>query len=331
MGEPEKYPSASSAVETKATMEGLSHDAETATALEKSMGVMESIRKYPKAVVFSMTLSLCVIMEGYDTSLLGNFYGLPQFRQRFGKELPDGDWQLTSSWQSGLQNGTQVGQILGLVFAGLIADRFGYRKTIAGALLMTIGLIFLFFFAQNIGMLFAAEFLCGLPWGAFQTLTTTYAADVTPIPLRPMLTTYVNMCWVIGQFLSAGILKGLLTRPGNWAWRIPYAIQWVFPPFIIVGVLLAPESPAWLVKKGRVEEARKALRTLTSPSRVSGEEIDKTVAMLEHTNALEKTLTTGTSYWDCVRGRNLRRTEVACFCWVSQVRLVQSNSIIVII
>ncbi len=179
----------------KTTMEDISHDAETATAVEKSMGILEGIRKYPKAVCFSMILSLCVIMEGYDTALLGNFYGLPQFDQRFGVLLDDGTYQLTASWQSGLQNGTQVGQILGLLFAGLLADRFGYRKTIIGALFVTIGLIFMFFFAQNIGMLFAAEMLCGLPWGAFQTLTTTYAADVTPIPLRPVLTTY-GMCIV---------------------------------------------------------------------------------------------------------------------------------------
>ena len=88
---------------------------------------------------------------------------------------------------------------------GLLADRFGYKPVILGALIMVIGCIFLLFFAQNIGMLFAGEVLCGLPWGAFQTLTTTYAADVTPIKLRPILTTYVNLCWVMGQFISAGM------------------------------------------------------------------------------------------------------------------------------
>ncbi|PNY26296.1 Uncharacterized protein TCAP_03766 [Tolypocladium capitatum] len=296
----------------------LAHDAETATALEKSMGVVAAIKMYPRAVAFSMILSLCVIMEGYDTALLGSFYGLPQFRQRFGVRLENGDYQLTSSWQSGLQNGTQVGQICGLLFAGFLADRFGYKKIIIGALFMTIAFIFLFFFAQNIGMLFAAEMLCGLPWGAFQTLTTTYAADVTPIPLRPILTTYVNMCWVIGQFLSTGVLRGLLSRPDDWAWRIPYAIQWVFPPPIILGVLFAPESPTWLVKKGRLEDARKSLRALTS-SRISNEEINQTVAMIAHTNELEKTLQDGTSYLDCLRGTNLRRTEIACFVWIAQV------------
>ena len=311
-------PKAGHDTDARVVAEELSHDAETATALEKSMGIFEAIRKYPKAVTYSMILSLCVIMEGYDTALLGSFYGLPQFRERFGVQLADGDWQLTASWQSGLQNGTQVGQMIGLLFAGLLADRYGYRKTLLGALVMTIGFIFMFFFAQNVGMLFAAELLCGLPWGAFQTLTTTYAADVTPIPLRPILTTYVNMCWVIGQFLSIGVLRGLLTRTDNYAWRIPYAIQWVFPPPIIIGVLLAPESPTWLIRKGRIDEARRSLRRLTGAS-VGEEEIEQTVAMISHTNALEMTLQEGTSYLDCFRGPNLRRTEIACLVWVAQV------------
>ena len=296
----------------------LANDAQVATAQEKSMGIIESIRRYPKAVFFSMCLSLCVIMEGYDTALLGSFYGLPQFRQKFGVKLANGDYQLTSAWQSGLQNGTQVGQMAGLLFAGMLADKYGYKKTILGALFMTIGFIFLFFFAKNIGMLFAAEFLCGLPWGAFQTLTTTYAADVTPISLRPMLTTYVNMCWVIGQFISAGVLRGLLNRTDDYAWRIPYAVQWAFPPLIILGVIFAPESPTWLVRKGRLEDARKSVRKLTG-SQVSDDEVNNSVAMMAHTNALEMALESGTSYLDCFKGANRRRTEIACGVWCAQV------------
>jgi SP family general alpha glucoside:H+ symporter-like MFS transporter len=188
---------------------------------EKTMSLRTSFQKYPQAIFFSMTMSLCLIMEGFDTSLLNNFYALLQFRRRFGDPLPDGDYQLTASWMSGLSNGTQVGQICGLFVAGLLAERFGYKRTIIGALLLNIAFVFLLFFAQNIGMLFAGGVLCGLPWGAFQTLTTTYAADVTPIPLRPVLTTYVNMCWVIGQLIATGVLRGLLLRTDDWAWRIP--------------------------------------------------------------------------------------------------------------
>ena len=182
----------------------ITQNAHQATMFEHRMTLTEALRLYPKAIAFSVTLSLAIIMEGYDTSLLGSFYGYPVFQKKFGVALGDGNYQLTSSWQSGLQNGAQVGEILGLMVAGTLADRFGYKKTMLGALFMIIGCIFLFFFAHNIGMLMAAELLCGLPWGAFQTLTTTYAAEVSPIVLRPYLTTFVNMC-VSGK-LSNGAL-----------------------------------------------------------------------------------------------------------------------------
>ncbi|GKT63228.1 MFS alpha-glucoside transporter [Colletotrichum tofieldiae] len=263
----------------------------------------QSFKEYPKAVGFSMVLSLCIVMEAYDTSLIGNFYGLPQFRKRFG---------------SGLHNGTQVGQMIGLFLCGLIAERYGYKKTFLGALVLNIAFIFLFFFAQNVRYLLAGGILCGLPWGAFQTLTTTYAADVTPLALRPIMTTYTNMCWVIGQFISTGVLRALLSRQADWAWRIPYALQWVFPIPIIIGVTLAPESPTWLVRKGRLTDARKALRRLASPS-VTDAQLDVNVAMIAHTNELERLNQKGTSYIDCFRGTNLRRTTIACGTWAGQV------------
>ena len=292
--------------------------AEAATTREKEMGVWQAVRTYPTAICYSMALSLCLVMEGYDTALTNNFFSLPQFRQKFGQLLDDGDYQLTASWMSGLQNGTQVGQILGLLVAGLAAERYGYKKTIIGALIALFGFIFLLFFAVNIEMLLAGGILCGIPWGAFQTLTTTYAADVTPIPLRPILTTFVNMCWVIGQLISTGVLRGFVSRTDDWAWRIPYAIQWIFVPPIILGVLSAPESPTWLVRRGRMSEARKSLRRLVSKA-ATGEDISRSLALLDYTDQLEKHMQEGTSYLDCFRGANLRRTEIACVVWVAQV------------
>jgi SP family general alpha glucoside:H+ symporter-like MFS transporter len=50
--------------------------------------------------------------------------------------------------------------------------------------------------------------------------------------LIPVLTTWVNACWGVGQLLSVGILEGLLSKTylGQWGWRIPYALQVSFVP-----------------------------------------------------------------------------------------------------
>ena len=124
---------------------------------ERAMGVIESIRMYPKAIFFSMAMSLCLVQEGYDTSLLGSFFAQPVFRNQFGTLAPDGTKQITPTWASGLLDGTAVGEIVGLQLAGFVAERIGYRKTLMTALVMLTGSIFIAFFGQNLGMLFAAD------------------------------------------------------------------------------------------------------------------------------------------------------------------------------
>ncbi|KAJ5288238.1 hypothetical protein N7478_003924 [Penicillium angulare] len=292
--------------------------ARRASNFEHHLTNWDAFKQFPKAVFFSFVLSLAIIMEGYDTSLLGSFYAYPTFQKRFGVPSKEGGYQVTSNWQTGLQNGTNVGQILGLLIAGIIADRWGYKKTMLGALISLIGFIFIMVFAKDIGMLFAGEVLCGIPWGAFQILTTTYAAEVSPIILRPYLTTYVNLCWVTGQFISTGILRGLLGRTDEWGWRIPYAIQWIWPVPIIIGVLFAPESPWWLVRHGKLEDAKRSLSKLSRPGD-SKYDIDDALALMIITDTHEKLTREGVSYGDCFKGVDRRRTEIVCFVWCCQV------------
>jgi SP family general alpha glucoside:H+ symporter-like MFS transporter len=80
--------------------------------------------------------------------------------------------------------------------------------------------------------------------------------------------------------------------------------------------MLAPESPWWLTRKGRFEDAERAINKL-----VVGVEPDfakKQVAMMHHTNELEKAAEVGASFADCFKGVNLRRTEIACLVWLIQ-------------
>ena len=153
------------------------------------------------------------------------------------------------------------------------------------------------------------------------SVTTAYAAEVMPVPLRCYLTTYVNLCWVMGQFIASGVLRGLLpTGPdaanaSEYTFRIPFALQWMWPVPIIVGCILAPESPWWCVRMGNLEGAKHSVRRLTSAKRNPDFNVDDTVAMMVHTNELEKDISSGTSYWDCFKGVDLRRTEITCIVW----------------
>ncbi|KAK2933610.1 Sugar/inositol transporter [Fusarium oxysporum f. sp. vasinfectum] len=292
--------------------------ARSAAQKEQKMTLMQGIKLYPKAVAWSILISTCIVMEGFDIVLVNNFYAFPQWNKKYGQLQPDGTYQVSAAWQAGLSNGANVGSIIGLFLNGWLSERFGYRYTIIGCLIWLSACITLFFTAQNVQMLLAAEILCGLPWGIFQTICVTYASEVCPIALRGYLTTYVNFCWGLGQEIGIGILRSMIGRTDQWAYRIPYGLQWIWPLPLIVGLWLAPESPWWLVRKGRVADAKKSLLRLTSLNRETDFDADETVAMMVHTTALEEKLTEGSSYIDCLKGVNRRRTEIVCMVWAMQ-------------
>lgn len=97
-------------------------EAKAATAGEHELTIRDAIKLYPKAIIFSIIFSSAVIMEGYDLSLTGSFFGFPPFRNYYGRvENPNGEGNLISApWQSGIQNGVQVGFQLRCFYSGYL-------------------------------------------------------------------------------------------------------------------------------------------------------------------------------------------------------------------
>jgi MFS transporter, SP family, general alpha glucoside:H+ symporter len=174
------------------------------------------------------------------------------------------------------------------------------------------------FTATSLNQLLAAYILSGIPWGVFQTLCITYASEVCPVALRGYLTTWVNFCWGLGQVVGVGAVRGCLDIEGDNAWRIPYSLQWMWPLPLAIGIYMAPESPWWLVRKGKMDQAKRALIRLTSINRQSDFDADETIAMIAHTTALEEEITSGANWQDLFKGTDLRRTEIVCMVWAIQ-------------
>lgn len=76
---------------------------------EHEMTIRQSLRFWWKSIVFSFIISLAVVMEGYDTSLMNKFFAFEPFRNRFGDQVnPEGGMLVSSRWQAIILNGTQV-------------------------------------------------------------------------------------------------------------------------------------------------------------------------------------------------------------------------------
>lgn len=302
--------------------------AQKATDDEHQMKLLEGIRMYPKAVFWSIWFSSALIMEGFDHSFVGGFFAFPAFQKRYGILESTGDYQIPAAVQAAIGNGVSAGEIIGLLLNGLFADWFGYRWVMIVCLLLMVCFIFLQFFAKSIYMFLGAEILLGLPWGVFQTLTTTYAAEVCPNVLRPYLTMLVSLCWSIGYLIGTGVLRGFLSLKGQWAYRIPFALQWILPIPLAIGIYFAPESPWWLVRKGRIEQAEQTVRKLRAKDSPE-EEIADTIALMEYTVKIENEMKASSTYLALFKGVNLRRTEICVLTYLIQGLLAPLFSFIV--
>lgn len=86
-------------------------------------------------------------------------------------------------------------------------------------------------------------------------------------------------------------------------------MQWIWPVPLFIGGYFAPESPWNSIRRGRYDEARQNLAQLRAAD-TTQEEIDATVAYIDHTTRLEKAETSGATFIACFQGTNLRRTEI---------------------
>ncbi|KAG8629366.1 hypothetical protein KVT40_003231 [Elsinoe batatas] len=289
----------------------LIRQAEESDVADKSLTIREALAKYKSAVFWAMILSTSLIMEGYDLVIITSFYGQKQFQNRFGVVNPaTGDKLITPEWQSGLSNSAVVGQLAGLVINTYAQDRFGCRQTMMFFMGWLVITIFIVFFAPSLSVLAFGEAMCGIPWGVFQTLSTSYASEAVPTVLRPYVTAYVCMCWGAGILLSSGVVRAVVSIPGDLAWRLPFALQWIWPVPLLIVAYLAPESPWNSIRRGKPGEARKNLIRLRKDTPDRDQQVESSLAYITYITELEREETADARLIDCFKGTNLRRTEI---------------------
>jgi len=189
--------------------------------------------------------------NGYDGSMMNGLQILDQWRNAMGD--PEGS-------QLGLLNAIQnIGGLAATPIAPYVTDGIGRKLAIIwGASLMIIGTA-VQSAAGSVGMFIGARFLIGFG--------LTFAANAAPLlvselaypPHRaPLVSTY-NSLWYSGSIVAAWTTFGTFRINSQWAWRIPSILQGLPSVLQVCLVWFAPESPRWLVSKGKEEKALKIL------------------------------------------------------------------------
>ncbi|KAF2856942.1 general substrate transporter [Plenodomus tracheiphilus IPT5] len=292
-------------------------DAENAEAREHNMSLLEAVKDHPMACFWAFIFCFTIVMESFDMFLNGNFVALAAFKERYGVEIEGSGKTIPTKWQSSLFQAGQCGAFIGVFLAGPITNRIGYRWTTLLALVLMNATIFISFFAQSLEVLVIGQAFEGVPWGLFIANSPAYASEVVPLVLRGACTATLQMSWSIGSIIVAACCLGFNGRSDEWSWRGPLALQWMFPAPLMILIFFAPESPWWLIRRGRKEEALVSIKRLGSKKGTQSTAED-TLAMMERTVQIEAHLGGEPSLLDLVKGSDLRRTLITCLIYASQ-------------
>jgi major inositol transporter-like SP family MFS transporter len=162
---------------------------------------------------------------------------------------------------------------VGALIGGPLSDAWGRRKTIILlAVLFFVGTLFVVF-SPGFGVLVVGRILLGLAVGGASTVVPVYLAELAPYEIRGSITGRNELAIVIGQ-LAAFVVNAIIgTVWGHidGVWRIMFAVCALPAIALFFGMLRMPESPRWLVEKGRDDEALVVLKTVRSEDRAIAE------------------------------------------------------------
>ncbi|KAL9187194.1 hypothetical protein ACHAXT_010914 [Thalassiosira profunda] len=219
-------------------------------------------RAKPFVIAVAATAALGGLIFGYDIGGAGATFVMDGFIEHFGWDTASQD-QIDT--ETGLINGLfGAGAALGALAAPLLFNRRGRKPTMAwGAVFFTIGAA-LQMSAVSMPMLYIPRLLSGggsefrvLMLGMLSMCSPVYIAELAPESHRGQLATLWQLAITTGIVLVS--ILNIWLAEWDEGWRISYGGNIVFSVTLLILLIFMPESPHFLVKQGRDEEARKAL------------------------------------------------------------------------
>ncbi|MCM3790566.1 sugar porter family MFS transporter [Domibacillus indicus] len=202
------------------------------------------------------------LLFGYDTGVING--ALPFMSEALG---------LNSFTEGVVASSLLFGAALGAVVGGRLSDYNGRRKNILylavfffiGALGCTL--------APNVTAMVIFRFLLGLAVGGASVTVPTYLAEISPVESRGRMVTQNELMIVGGQLLAfvCNAALGNMMSDNIHVWRYMLAIAALPAVFLFVGMIRMPESPRWLLSKGKYEEALAVLRKIRTEEQAQAE------------------------------------------------------------
>ncbi|ORY58869.1 general substrate transporter [Pseudomassariella vexata] len=210
------------------------------------------LNRFPAVPLTSSDLKFSAASaNGYDGSLMNSLQALDQWENFMGK--PSGAWL---GWINAIY---WLGAGIFFPIAAWLANKFGRKPGVyAGYSFLVLGSI-LQCAAPNDVAFILARFFVGCASALFGNAVPVLINEIAYPPHRGILNALFMCGWYVGGSVAAWVTFATRDYTSEWAWRLPSLLQLLLPVLALPGLLLAPESPRWLISVDRPDEAKNIL------------------------------------------------------------------------
>jgi sugar porter (SP) family MFS transporter len=194
--------------------------------------------------------------DGIASGVIGTTLAQKTFLPYFNNPSADMIGAIVSTYSGG----TGIGNLA----SGYLGDRLGRKGTIwfASTLALIAGILQTA--SVNVVMFLVGRIIGGLAIGLVYSVSSVYNAEISPPKIRGVIVGLQGLQIAIGFALANWVGCFAAYNDSDVAWRVPLGLQCLFAIILIVGLFWLPESPRWLIQKGRYDEARAVLEKLHS-------------------------------------------------------------------
>jgi len=255
-----------------------------------------------KAYMMCVFAAFGGIFFGYDSGYISGVMGMKVFIEMI--EGP-GATTLTSSNKSLITSILSAGTFFGALMAGDIADWLGRRFTvIIGCMIFIVGVV-LQTASAGLGLIVAGRLVAGFGVGYVSAIIILYMSEIAPRKVRGAIVSGYQFCICLGLLLASCVDYGTQNRTDTGSYRIPIGLQMLWAIILGTGLFFLPESPRFFVRKGKLDQAAKALASLRDQPLESPyiqDELAEIIANNEHEMALVPQGNFFHAWANCFRG-----------------------------
>jgi MFS transporter, SP family, sugar:H+ symporter len=226
---------------------------------------------------------------------------MPCFLEVYGYRDPNPmnplGWNLTTVVQQLISSLMTIGAFVGSLGAGPMSVYLGRKPCVWIACVLCCASNAIMQGTTSIGALYVGRTLIGISNGFFMTFGQLYIQEVIPARYRGASIASFNVFTSLGALVGTVVDNFTAKMQDKQCYRVPLSVIYAVPAIIFVCLFFIPESPRYLVSKGKFEQARKGLVWL----RPTGSNIEAEIHSIEEAARLEKEMSESTGWLDLVR------------------------------